>query len=64
MLHILHFASRKNFLNPSTWAEEVAPADCTLEEIREAAKLAGKEGFAIWNETQSKTVYTEWFVEK
>ena len=64
MLYILYFASRKNFKNPSTWEIEVAPADYTLEEIRETSKLAGKEGFAIWNETQSKTVYTEWFVEK
>lgn len=62
MLYILYFASRKNFKNPSTW--EVAPADCTLEEIREASKLANKEGFAIFNETQGKTVYVEWFVEK
>ena len=63
MLYILYFASRKNFKDQSTWAKEVAPADYTLEEIREVSKLADKEGFAIWNATQRKTVHMEWFVE-
>lgn len=47
MVYIVYFKSRKNFRDASTWAKEVCPKDATIDEIRQAAKLFGNEGFAV-----------------
>lgn len=65
MVHALYFKSRKNFSDKSTWTKELMPSDYTREEVAEAARLAGMEGYAIvkdFGTSNVKTLHIGWFV--
>lgn len=47
MLLALYFHSRKNFNDRSTWGKEQLPQDYSCQEVEQAAKLAGCEGYTI-----------------
>lgn len=47
MILALYFHSRKNFNDKSTWSKEQLPQDYSYQEVVQAAKLAGCEGYAI-----------------
>ena len=47
MLLALYFHSKKNFNDKSTWGKEKLPQDYPCQEVAQAAKLAGCEGYAI-----------------
>lgn len=61
MVYIVYFKSRKNFRDTSTWAKEVCPADAKIDEIRQAARVFGNEGFAVMKD--GKAIHMEWFVK-
>lgn len=53
MLLALYFHSRKNFNDKSTWSKEQLPQDYSYQEVTQAAKLAGCEGYAIIDDQAS-----------
>lgn len=53
MILALYFHSRKNFNDKSTWSKEQLPQDYSYQEVAQAAKLAGCEGYAIIDDQAS-----------
>lgn len=60
--YAIYFHSRKNMADTSTWRKERMPQDYTENEVAQAAKLAGCEGYAIVKNGQLRSF--KWFVEK
>lgn len=60
MKYIIYFKSRKDMRDTSTWAKEIMPKDATIDEIREATKLGGCEGFAIADRNIKRIFVMEW----
>ena len=60
-IYALYFKSRKNFADKSTWGKEKMPSDYTEKEVAKAARLAGCEGYAIWDFTTNKAISFKWF---
>jgi len=61
----LYFKSRKNFNDKSTWSKEQLPSDYTTEEVKQAAHLAGCEGYAIvsnFAQPNQQILTFKWFV--
>ena len=65
MLLALYFHSRKNFNDKSTWSKEQLPQDYSCQEVAQAAKLAGCEGYAIIDNEASprnQVIEFKWFI--
>ena len=65
MLLALYFHSRKNFNDRSTWGKEQLPQDYSCQEVAQAAKLAGCEGYAIIDNEASprnQVIDFKWFI--
>ena len=64
MLLALYFHSKKNFNDKSTWGKEKLPQDYSCQEVAQAAKLAGCEGYAIIDNKASSSnqiIEFKWF---
>lgn len=61
-IYAFYFKSRKDFNNKRTWSKEKMPDDWTEEEVKQAAKLAGVEGYAIKNFSTNQVLAFKWFV--
>jgi kynurenine formamidase len=57
--YAIYFHSRKRMADTSTWGKEKMPSDYTEQEVAEAARIAGCEGYAIVENNQVKTM--KWF---
>ena len=57
--YAIYFHSRKRMADTSTWGKEKMPSDYTEQEVAEAARIAGCEGYAIVKDNQVKTM--KWF---
>lgn len=60
--YALYFKSRKNFANKKTWGKEKMPSDWSEEEVKQAAKAAKAEGYAVMNFDTNKIYCFKWFV--
>ena len=58
--YAIYFHSRKRMADTSTWGKEKMPSDYTEQEVAEAARIAGCEGYAIVENNQVKSM--KWFV--
>lgn len=61
-IYAFYFASRKNHADKGTWRKEKMPADWTEQEVAEAAKAAGMEGYAVMNVDSQEIYAFKWFV--
>lgn len=61
-VYALYFRSRKNHTDRGTWSKEKMPDDWTEQEVAEAAKAAGMEGYAIMNMNSQEIYAFKWFV--
>lgn len=62
--YALYFKSRKAFEDKKTWRKEKLPLGWTTDEVAQAAKLSGNEGFAIihYKKSNFEIKAFEWFI--
>lgn len=60
--YALYFKSRKNFEDKKTWSKEKMPPDWSEEEVKQAAKAAKVEGYAVMNFDMNEVYCFKWFV--
>ena len=64
MLLALYFHSKKNFNDKRTRGKEKLPQDYSCQEVAQAAKLAGCEGYAIIDNqasSRNRVIEFKWF---